>query len=229
MPFRPTLPQIIEKVRHRVCKFNGVCYNIMNAQSILVDRRQPVTAEKGTTLSDHEESGLIARAKRGDEAAIGQLYRQHAPGIYGYIASRVGDPALADDLTSEAFLRALEGLPQFEYRGISISAWLYRIAHDRMADHFRRQARRPTAPLEDDLLATQDGFDQALDTRLRLEQVNEAIERLTPQQHQVILLRFVAGLKLQEVAYVMAKSTAAIKMLQLRALTRLKQLVAQTG
>ena len=170
MPFRPTLPQIIEKVRHRVCRLNRVCYNIMNAQSLLVDRRQPMPSQKGTTLSDHEESGLIARAKRGDEAAIGQLYRQHAPGIYGYIASRVGDPTLADDLTSEAFLCALEGLSQFEYRGISISAWLYRIAHDRMADYFRRQARRPTVPLEDDLLATQNGFDQALEARLRVGQ-----------------------------------------------------------
>jgi RNA polymerase sigma-70 factor (ECF subfamily) len=199
----------------------------MNAQSILIDRRQPMPTEKGTTLSDHLESDLIARAKRGDEAAIGQLYRQYAPGIYGYIASRVGDPALAEDLTSEAFLCALEGLPRFEYRGISISAWLYRIAHDRMVDHFRRQARRPTVPLDDSASPVHDELDREVDAHLRLEQLNRAIERLTAEQHQVVLLRFVAGLKLSEIAYVMDKSTAAVKMLQLRALTRLREWVAR--
>lgn len=180
-------------------------------------------------MSDHKESDLIARARRGDEAAIGQLYRQYAPSIYGYIASRVGDPALADDLTSETFLSALEGLSQFEYRGISVSAWFYRIAHDRIADHFRRQARRPTLPLEDKVLPAQNGFDHQVDVHLDVERLGKAVEQLTEEQHQVVLLRFVAGLKLHEIAYVMDKSTEAVKMLQLRALTRLRQLVAQTS
>lgn len=176
-----------------------------------------------------EEASLVARAQEGDETAVSQLYYRYAPGIYGYIASRVGDPALADDLTSEAFLCVLEGLPRFEYRGISISAWLYRIAHDRMTDHLRRQARRPTLPLEDEILPAQDGFDQEVDAHLGVEQLSTAIGRLTAEQHQVILLRFVAGLKLKEIAYVMDKSTDAVKMLQLRALTHLRQLVARTS
>lgn len=186
-------------------------------------------SDEESVLSLQEEASLVARAQEGDETAVSRLYRQYAPRIYGYIASRVGDPALADDLTSEAFLCALEGLPQFKYRGISVSAWLYRIAHDRVADHFRRQARRPTVPLEDRFLPTQDGFDQEVDAHMRMEQLGKAIERLTAEQHQVILLRFVAGLKLKEIAYVMHKSTDAVKMLQLRALTRLREWVAQTG
>jgi RNA polymerase sigma-70 factor (ECF subfamily) len=201
----------------------------MTAQSILANRWKAMPSEKGTALSTQEEAHLIAQAKDGDRTAVGQLYRQNAPAIYGYIARRVGDPALAEDLTSEVFLCALEGLPQFEYRGISISAWLYRIAHDRMTDHFRRQARRPTLPLKDELLAAQNDLDQEVDAHLGMDQVGKAIERLTAEQHQVILLRFVAGLKLKEIAYVMDKSTDAVKMLQLRALTRLRQLVAHTG
>jgi len=188
-----------------------------------------MSIEQGPIPDPQEQASLIARAKNGDEAAISQLYRQHAPGIYGYVASRVHDPALADDLTSEVFLHALEGLGQFEYRGIAISAWLYRIAHDRIADHFRRQTQRPTIPLQDDLLPAQNGIDHEVDTRLQVSQVAEAIEQLTAEQHQVVLLRFVAGLKLKEIAYVMDKSTDAIKMLQLRALTRLRQLVAHTS
>ena len=201
----------------------------MTAQSILVTRWKAAPPDGGPALSAQEEASLIARAKEGDGNAVGQLYRRYAPMIYGYLASRVGDSAVADDLTSEVFLRALEGLPQFEYRGIPISAWLYRIAHDRMADHFRRQARRPTLPLEDDLLPAEGGVDQEVEARLGTEQLGKAMERLTAEQHQVILLRFVAGLKLKEIAYVMDKSTDAIKMLQLRALTRLRQLVAQTS
>jgi RNA polymerase sigma-70 factor (ECF subfamily) len=200
----------------------------MSAQSILNDRWKAMPMEQGTASSPQEEASLVTLAKEGDETAISQLYRQYAPGIYGYIVSRVREPAAADDLTSEVFLRALEGLAQFEYRGIAISAWLYRIAHDRIADHFRRQARRPTIPLEDELLPAQDGIDQEVDARMQVEQIGKAIERLTAEQHQVILLRFFAGLKLKEIAYVMDRSTDAIKMLQLRALTRLQQLVAQT-
>jgi RNA polymerase sigma-70 factor (ECF subfamily) len=175
-----------------------------------------------------EQRHLIARAQQGDEAAISQLYRRHVPGIYGYLASRVGDAALADDLTSEVFLRALEALPQFEDRGVPFSAWLYRIAHDRMVDHFRRRARRPTTPLQEARLPAMAGIDQVVETRLRMAQLGEAMERLTPEQHHVILLRFLAGFKLAEIAYVMDKSTAAVKMLQLRALTRLRQEIAQT-
>jgi RNA polymerase sigma-70 factor (ECF subfamily) len=184
---------------------------------------------KEITLSVQEEAGLVARATRGDEAAISQLYRQYAPGIHGYIASRLSNPAVADDLTSEVFLRALEGLPRFEYRGISLSAWLYRIAHDRMVDHFRRQARRLTLPLDDEIVPAQNGLEQEVDVRLKMQQLRGAMEQLTADQHQVVLLRFISGLKLQEVAYVMDKSTDAVKMLQLRALTRLKSLVAHTG
>jgi RNA polymerase sigma-70 factor (ECF subfamily) len=185
-------------------------------------------SEEASVLSLQDEARLVARAQRGDGSAVSQLYRRYAPQIYGYIASRVGDPAVADDLTSEAFLRALEGLPEFEQRGISIAAWLYRLAHDRVADHYRRQARRPTLPLEEKLLPAQDGFDQQVDAHLRMEELGQAMQQLTTEQQQVILLRFVAGLKLKEVAYVMSKSEDAVKMLQLRALRRLRQLVAHT-
>jgi RNA polymerase sigma-70 factor (ECF subfamily) len=201
----------------------------MTTGSILITRQKTMPPREGSALSVEEETSLVARAKRGDEAAISQLYRQYAPAIYGYVASRVRDSAVADDLTSEVFLRALEGLPRFEYRGVPVSAWLYRIAHDRMVDHFRQQARRPTMPLENELLSVQDEIEQEVDTRLRVQQLREAIDQLTAEQHQVILLRFSAGLKLKEVAYVMNKSIEAVKMLQWRALARLKQLTAQTS
>ncbi|UCC65396.1 MAG: sigma-70 family RNA polymerase sigma factor [Anaerolineae bacterium] len=179
-------------------------------------------------LGTEKEAGLVVRAKQGDEKAVSQLYRQYAPGIYGYIASRVSDPALTDDLTSEVFLRALEGLPRFEYRGISFGAWLYRIAHDRVADHFRRQGRRPTVPLENGFLPAQNGIERQVETNLEAQRLKKAIGQLTADQQQVILLRFQSGLKLKETAYVLEKSVGAVKMLQLRALERLRELVDRT-
>ena len=176
-------------------------------------------------MSAEQEASLVARAKQGDEAAISQLYRQYAPGIYGYVASRVGNPFLADDLTSDVFLRALEGLPRFEYRGISFGAWLYRIAHDRVVDHLRQQARRPTQTLENGFLAPQGGVERTVEANLEAQRLRKAISQLTADQQQVILLRFSAGLKLRETAYVMERSIDAVKMLQSRALTRLRQLV----
>ena len=178
-------------------------------------------------MNAEKEASLIARAKRGDEAAISQLYRQYAPRIYGYVASRVGDPTLADDLTSDVFLRALEGLPGFEYRGISLGAWLYRIAHDRVADHFRKQARRQTSPLENGMLPPQNGVEPQVEANLEAQRLKQAIEQLTDDQQQVVLLRFNAGLKLRETAYVMDRSIGAVKMLQMRALTSLRQLMGQ--
>ena len=98
------------------------------------------------------------------------------PGIYGYLASRLGDPVASEDLTSEVFERALEGLPRYEQRGLSIACWLYRIAHDRLADHLRRQAQRPTLPLDERLLGgqgplVQEGFAAQVDARLAGEQL----------------------------------------------------------
>jgi RNA polymerase sigma-70 factor (ECF subfamily) len=188
-----------------------------------------LTIGAGSALNAEKEASFVARARQGDEAAISQLYRQYAPRIYGYVAGRVGNRALADDLTSEVFLRALEGLPRFEYRGISFGAWLYRIAHDRVADHFRQQARRGVLPLENGLLPPQNGVEREVEASLEAQRLKRAIGQLTADQQQVILLRFNAGLKLRETAYVMDRSIGAVKMLQSRALARLRQLVDQAG
>jgi RNA polymerase sigma-70 factor (ECF subfamily) len=196
---------------------------------MIIDRPKAMSAPP-LAWSAQEEAAIVARAREGDAAAIGQLYRRYAPGIYSYLASRLGDPAASEDLTSEVFERALEGLPHYEQRGPSIASWLYRIAHDRLTDHLRRRAQRPTLPLDERTLPAQEGFAPQVDARLAGEQLagavlGPAIAQLTAEQQQVIALRFYADLKLAEIAYVMDRSTEAIKMLQCRALIRLRELV----
>ena len=94
------------------------------------------------------DSELVVRAKAGDHAAFTQIYERYAPAIYRYIYFRIGEAELAEDLQAEVFLRMLEGIHRYEDRGWPISAWLYRIAHDRTIDTIRRRRNRQQLPLE---------------------------------------------------------------------------------
>jgi RNA polymerase sigma-70 factor (ECF subfamily) len=172
----------------------------------------------------NDESSLIERAKRYDQKAISELYKRHVQSIYRYIYYRVGDVNVAEDLTADVFLKALEGLERFTYRGIPFSAWLYRIAHARAMDHFRRQARREHLPLDERLVATGKGPQAMVEARLDHEELQSAIAQLTTDQQQVIILKFVEGLSNAEVAGILGKSEGAVKSLQHRALNSLQRI-----
>ena len=172
-----------------------------------------------------DEFSLIERAKRYDQKAISELYKRHAQSIYRYIYYRVGDVNVAEDLTADTFLKALEGLEGFTYRGIPFSAWLYRIAHARIMDHFRQQARREFLPLDERLIATGKGPQATVEAWLDHEELQSAIAQLTTDQQQVIILKFVEGLSNAEVARILGKSEGAVKSLQHRALSSLQRIM----
>ncbi len=174
----------------------------------------------------NDESSLIERAKRYDRKAISELYKRHVQSIYRYIYYRVGDVNVAEDLTADVFLKALEGLESFTYRGIPFSAWLYRIAHARVMDHFRQQARREFLPLDERLAAAEEeGPQVTIEARLEHEELQAAIAQLTTDQQQVIILKFVEGLSNAEVARILGKSEGAVKSLQHRALNSLQRIM----
>ena len=173
----------------------------------------------------NDEASLIERAKRYDQRAISALYERHAQSIYRYIYYRVGDVNVAEDLTADVFLKALEGLEGFTYRGIPFSAWLHRIAHARVMDYFRQQARRELLPLDERLLATGKGPQATIEARLDHEELQSAIAQLTTDQQQVIILKFVEGLSNAEVARILGKSEGAVKSLQHRALNSLQRII----
>lgn len=182
-----------------------------------------ITPPMQRRLQVHDESLLIERAKRYDQKAISELYKRHVQNIYRYIYYRVGDVNVAEDLTAEVFLRALEGLAGFTYRGVPFSAWLYRIAHARVMDHFRQQARRELLPLDERLVATGKGPQAAVEARLDCEELQSAIAQLTTDQQQVIILKFVEGLSNAEAARILGKTEGAVKALQHRALNSLQR------
>ncbi|MEI7771230.1 MAG: sigma-70 family RNA polymerase sigma factor [Chloroflexales bacterium] len=167
---------------------------------------------------------LISRAQQSDPQALSTIYEIYAPKIYRYIYYRVGDAELARDLQSDVFLRMLEGIERYEDRGWSISAWLYRIAHDRTIDSLRRHERTHTIPLD---AWVEDCEDQDDPLELSAERASllRAMRQLNPSQLQVLRLRYGYDLSIQETARQMGRSQGSIKSLQHRAQQNLARIM----
>lgn len=166
------------------------------------------------------DAELIVRAKHADHQALALLYERYAPLIYRYIYFRVRQHEQAEDLCADVFVRMLEGMPRYEDRGWPISAWLYRIARDRLADTARNYKRRPQAPLEL-WAATYDGPEQSVPNALLCQDLVRLFSALTPEQRQVLTMRFAENLPTQEVARRLGRSEGAVKAMQYRALQAL--------
>ncbi|MBI5876042.1 MAG: sigma-70 family RNA polymerase sigma factor [Chloroflexi bacterium] len=174
-----------------------------------------------------DESRLLRRARRNDSEAWSHIYDLYYPRIYAFMLARIRDSMLAEDLAADVFVNALRAINTYEERGLAFIAWLYRIAHNRLIDHYRRSGRTGTDSL-DEMDETGDRLDdKAITTSggLDLERIDlqQAVGRLTAEQQQIVQLRFVEGMTSEQVATVMSKSVAAVKIMQHRALKALKQ------
>jgi RNA polymerase sigma-70 factor (ECF subfamily) len=170
-----------------------------------------------------DERDLLERARQYDEAALGELYDHYGPRIYAYVYRRVSDAQLAEDLTGDVFLRVLQAIQSERFWQTSFQAWLYRIAHNLVVDHYRRKGH-DDIELEDWLASTEDGPDVALTAQLSRQRLAAAIKRLTDDQQQVLALRFGQGLTARETAEVVDKSVGAVEALQHRALGALRRI-----
>lgn len=170
------------------------------------------------------ENTMIQRAKAGDQEALALLYEQYSAAIYHYIYVRVGDRDIAEDIRSDVFVRMLEGVEGFEYRGRPVIAWLYRIAHDRVVDTLRRRQTRSWMPLEY-CSSSYDGPEASVAHQIDLERLRRCMKDLLPEQQQVIKLRFLAGLSIPEVAVRLGRSESAVRGLQHRGLQSLARLI----
>jgi RNA polymerase sigma-70 factor (ECF subfamily) len=173
------------------------------------------------------ETLLLERARQYDAQALAEIYDQYAGPIYGYLYRYLGDAPQAEDLTSEVFLRLLQALNTKRAPRDHLLGWLYRVAHNLAMDWFRQQAKRTSAPLEEDLVAAGEPLPAEVEARIDRERLRRAMRELAPDQQQVIQLRFGEGHKLAEVAGMLGKSEGAVKSLQHRAVKRLKQLLDQ--
>lgn len=184
--------------------------------------------EKPADAVDHgDELNLVARAGT-DAEAFGVLYERHVRRIYNYIFYRTGNHHDAEDLTARVFQRALRHVGKFEDKGVPFSAWLYRIAHNLVANWHRDRSRRPTVPLEDNLLPTGAGPHPEAVAVATEEQRHlvEAVRRLPEDRQQLLILKFVERLSNAEIGVIMGRTEGAIKSLYHRTLNTLRDELA---
>lgn len=164
---------------------------------------------------------LLAQQARGSRAAFGELYRRHFDRVYRYHYVRTGSVPDAQDLTTQTFLSALEGIGGYRGQG-SFAAWLFGIARRLLALHYR--AKKDLASL-DELAETPDpdlSLEAVASRRLDLEAVSERLRRLAPERAEAIVLCLFSDLTAEQASRVMGKSSAAVKMLLYRGLHDLR-------
>lgn len=187
--------------------------------------------EQSPDAPDATVAELVDRAQSGDAEAFGRLYDRYLELVYRYIYYRVGGVALAEDLTSETFLRALRRIDSFSWQGRDFAAWLVTIARNLIADHYKSGRYRLEITTEDILdaapQATADGPESQVLDALTNQTLLEAVRQLNPEQQECIVLRFLQGLSVNETALVMGKNDGAIKALQYRAVRALARLLPE--
>jgi RNA polymerase sigma-70 factor (ECF subfamily) len=175
----------------------------------------------------YDEASLLERAREYDQVALGEIYDRYSRKIHSYIYRHLGDVHLADDLTAEVFLRMLDAVQSAKFARTSLSAWLYRIAHNLVVDHFRSQHQRKTELWDERLRAAVDDPTVVVEAQLAQQGLRAALSHLTQEQQQVIVLRFGEGLSAPQVAEVLDKSEGAVRALQHRALAALRRIMEE--
>ena len=172
-------------------------------------------------LTDNE---AIIQASQGDNEAFSVLYQRYVRRIYNYIYYRTGSIHDAEDLTERVFFRALNHIQTYNNRGLPFSAWLYRIAHNLVANWHRDNNRKKEVPLEDHVFSIQHGDhpEAHLLKGQEIEGLLSAIQRLPVDRQNLLILKFVERLSNEEIAQIMGRSEGAIKSLYHRTLTTLR-------
>ena len=169
-----------------------------------------------------DELELIRLSQQGDTEAYARLYACYVERITRYVYFRVTDHQLAEDITSRIFIKMLEKLKTYQVGQLPLIAWLYRMAHNAVIDHYR--TKRTLISLEDVNQAEvrqEDGIEEKLDLQVKSQQLRAALQVLTEEQQRVLILKFIDGLSTREIARRLGKQQGAVRGLQMRALQKL--------
>jgi RNA polymerase sigma-70 factor, ECF subfamily len=178
-----------------------------------------------SNLSPDEEYFFITQVKEKPDA-IRPLYRHYFPRIFAYVAYRVASRQDTEDLTSEIFMKVVESIDQFEYRGEgSFAAWVFQIAHNTVKQFYRVDERWETTLIDalPELHSTDPLPDEAFSRKERFRWLQAALETLTPRRREIILLRFSSGLRNQEIASILNLDERTVASHLCRALEDLQQ------
>ena len=173
------------------------------------------------------EKELIEKAKNGDSASFGRLYDHHIKPIYRFIAVKVGTKQEAEDLAHEVFMSAWQKLPNFESQGFPFSSWLYKIARNRVIDHYR--TKKTNVSIDEDITISETLFSDSVDPESgfdrgqQLSKIKIAMQDLNAEQREVITMRFVEDLSPLEIAQILNKREGTIRIIQHRAILKIKK------
>jgi len=190
------------------------------------DKDEAHEAARTITLGSSEIVRLVERAIGNDLQAFGELYSSYLDPIYRYVFYHVKDRMTAEDVTEEVFIKAWKGIRSCKGKEQTFSAWLYRIAHNHIVDYFRSRQKHFKAKYsttEMDNTAEVDSPETEVEAKLEWQELLERISYLPQNQKRVIILKFVEGLDNSEIARILGKRPGAIRVLQMRALAKLRR------
>jgi len=171
---------------------------------------------------------LVNKARTGDKDALTKLYRVFQGKIYRYVFFKCGNHADSEDITNEVFLRMIQSIANFQWKGIAFSSWLFRIASNLVIDYYRNKARRNTESIEERDYIGETNWEQIsefLDNRDLFKIIYEDTDHLSELQKEVVNLRFIGDLSLKETAEAMSKNVNSVKAIQHAAIKKLKEKV----
>jgi RNA polymerase sigma-70 factor (ECF subfamily) len=174
---------------------------------------------------------LVKKAKGLDPEAFGMLYDEYVDQIFRYVYYKVGNLVESQDLTGQTFLKAFENINSYEMRDVAFSSWLYRIAHNLVVDFFRRESKRENVPIDEQppTPSTQGNPVETVLADLESERLYRAMHKLTHNQREVLVLKFIDNLSNAQVAEIMGISVGAVKSTQKRGLLSLNRILGNSS
>ncbi len=172
-----------------------------------------------------DDAELVARLKRFEAQAVSWIVERYGTALHRYVAAIVADPHLAEDIVAETYMRMLERIGDYKITGAPFRAWLYRIAHNLAINAVTRDRSAPGDLTLVRSEALSGNPAEAFERAEMHETLRRSLQTLTDEQQQVLLLRFVAGLSIAEVAQQLQRSEGSVKQLQLRGLRALGRLL----
>jgi len=174
------------------------------------------------------EQNLVESARKGDSEAFGALYDYYLPRIYRFVLFKVQGREQAEDITQHTFLKAWENIRGYKPQGHPFGSWLYRIARNTVIDHYRKQgAHLDIQEVSPESLGVDNTLVAKLEIKIQWEEVIDAIGELKEVEQDVLIMRFVEDMPHIEVAKAVDKSESAVKVIQHRALKKLKESLAK--
>ena len=171
-----------------------------------------------------EENKLIKEAQNGETESFGALYDHYSTPLYRFIFLKVNNKSLAEDLLHEVFLSAWQNINNYSHKGFPFSSWLYQIARNRVIDHYRTKKDFVEIDDAEDRLITLTA-ENIIDHNLSIEKIKKALDCLSEEHSNLIILRFINDLSPAEIALVLNKSEGAVRLMQHRAIANLKKII----